>query len=56
MEAGADYNVKSKSQDERWRGSTLPDFPQDTTDRNRTVARLLSPGNKFEFRMLGSSG
>ena len=33
---------------------TLPEIPQDTTDRNRT-SPLAFTGNKFEFRMLGSS-
>ncbi len=32
----------------------LPAFPKDTTDRNRT-SPLAFTGNKFEFRMLGSS-
>ena len=32
----------------------LPHFPQDTTDRNRTSPFAFT-GNKFEFRMLGSS-
>ncbi len=32
----------------------MPDIPQDTTDRNRT-SPLAFTGNKFEFRMLGSS-
>ena len=32
----------------------LPAIPQDTTDRNRT-SPLAFTGNKFEFRMLGSS-
>ena len=32
----------------------LPEIPQDTTDRNRT-SPLAFTGNKFEFRMLGSS-
>ncbi len=32
----------------------LPHIPQDTTDRNRT-SPLAFTGNKFEFRMLGSS-
>jgi len=32
----------------------LPDFPKDATDRNRT-SPLAFTGNKFEFRMLGSS-
>ncbi len=34
--------------------SMLPSFPRDTTDRNRT-SPLAFTGNKFEFRMLGSS-
>ena len=33
---------------------TLPEIPQDTTDRNRT-SPLAFTGNKVEFRMLGSS-
>ena len=32
----------------------LPPFPRDTTDRNRTSPFAFT-GNKFEFRMLGSS-
>ncbi len=32
----------------------LPAIPQDTTDRNRTSPMAFT-GNKFEFRMLGSS-
>ncbi|MCL1806007.1 MAG: glutamine synthetase III [Clostridiales bacterium] len=34
--------------------STLPKLPKDTTDRNRT-SPLAFTGNKFEFRMTGSS-
>ncbi len=34
--------------------SVLPKFPKDTTDRNRTSPFAFT-GNKFEFRMLGSS-
>lgn len=33
---------------------TLPNFPRDTTDRNRTSPFCFT-GNKFEFRMLGSA-
>lgn len=33
---------------------TLPAIPQDNTDRNRTSPMAFT-GNKFEFRMLGSS-
>ncbi|MBO5745893.1 MAG: glutamine synthetase type III, partial [Clostridia bacterium] len=32
----------------------LPDFPKDNTDRNRTSPFAFT-GNKFEFRMLGST-
>ncbi len=34
--------------------STLPDFEKDATDRNRTSPFAFA-GNKFEFRMVGSS-
>lgn len=34
--------------------STLPSFPSDTTDRNRTSPFAFT-GNKFEFRSLGST-
>ena len=34
--------------------STVPDLYRDTTDRNRTTP-LAFTGNKFEFRMVGSS-
>ncbi len=34
--------------------STLPQLPKDTTDRNRTSPFAFT-GNKFEFRMVGSS-
>ncbi len=34
--------------------SSLPSFPKDTTDRNRTSPFAFT-GNKFEFRMCGSS-
>ncbi len=33
--------------------SVLPEFPKDSTDRNRTSPFAFT-GNKFEFRMLGS--
>lgn len=35
--------------------STLPEFPKDVTDRNRTSPFAFT-GNKFEFRMVQSSG
>ncbi|MDX9933753.1 MAG: glutamine synthetase III [Sphaerochaetaceae bacterium] len=34
--------------------STIPDFPKDAIDRNRTSPFAFT-GNKFEFRMIGSS-
>ena len=40
--------------DVRIGADVLPAIPQDTTDRNRT-SPLAFTGNKFEFRMLGSS-
>ncbi len=45
----------SKQQDELKLGvSTLPPLPKDCTDRNRTSPFAFT-GNKFEFRMVGSS-
>ena len=53
LENGADYHNKEKRQMEI--GVTvLPHFPKDTTDRNRTSPFAFT-GNKFEFRMLGST-
>jgi len=53
LENGTLYNGKGKTLMEI--GATvLPHFPKDTTDRNRTSPFAFT-GNKFEFRMLGSS-
>ena len=53
IDSGADY--KGKAQSAMAVGVTaLPHFPKDTTDRNRT-SPFAYTGNKFEFRMLGSS-
>jgi glutamine synthetase len=53
IESGTDYKGKEKHQMQI--GVTaLPDFPKDTTDRNRTSPFAFT-GNKFEFRMVGSS-
>lgn len=50
---GTDYNDIGKQQMEI--GATvLPKFPKDTTDRNRTSPFAFT-GNKFEFRMVGST-
>jgi glutamine synthetase len=43
-----------KSIDLKLGSSTLPPLPKDTTDRNRTSPFAFT-GNKFEFRMVGSS-
>jgi len=53
IEAGASYKGKEKHEMEI--GVTvLPHFPKDSTDRNRTSPFAFT-GNKFEFRMLGST-
>ena len=53
IEADTDYTNAEKTQVEI--GVTvLPRFPKDTTDRNRTSPFAFT-GNKFEFRMLGST-
>ncbi|HWS42538.1 MAG TPA: glutamine synthetase III [Pseudoflavonifractor sp.] len=53
LETGSDYQNKERHQMEI--GVTvLPHFPKDTTDRNRTSPFAFT-GNKFEFRMLGST-
>jgi len=53
IEAGRDYHNKEK-EDLEIGVTVLPHFPKDTTDRNRTSPFAFT-GNKFEFRMLGSS-
>jgi len=53
IESGADYHNREKLQMEI--GVTvLPHFFKDTTDRNRTSPFAFT-GNKFEFRMVGST-
>ena len=53
IETGAVYEGKKKVQ-MKIGADVLPRFPKDTTDRNRTSPFAFT-GNKFEFRMLGSS-
>ena len=53
IENGARYDAKVKEQ-MRIGVHILPKFPKDTTDRNRTSPFAFT-GNKFEFRMVGSS-
>ena len=53
IEADAPYNAAGK-QLMKLGVSVLPSFTKDTTDRNRTSPFAFT-GNKFEFRMLGSS-
>jgi len=49
-----DKDVESKRSQFDIGISTLPKFPKDTTDRNRTSPFAFT-GNKFEFRSVGSS-
>ncbi len=53
VEKGASYDGKEKEQI-KVGVHVLPKFPRDTTDRNRTSPFAFT-GNKFEFRMTGSS-
>lgn len=53
IETDTAYDAKEKIQ-MKIGVHTLPRFPKDTTDRNRTSPFAFT-GNKFEFRMLGSS-
>lgn len=53
METGNEY-VGSERQQFKVGVHVLPRFPKDTTDRNRTSPFAFT-GNKFEFRMVGSS-
>ena len=53
IESGTEYHNQAQLQMEI--GVTaLPHFPKDATDRNRTSPFAFT-GNKFEFRMLGST-
>ena len=53
IENGSKYSQKDKTEMEIG-VDVLPHFPKDTTDRNRTSPFAFT-GNKFEFRMLGST-
>ena len=53
IEEETSYSAQEKTQ-MRIGVHVLPKFPKDTTDRNRTSPFAFT-GNKFEFRMLGSS-
>ena len=53
IDAGTGYKNKEK-QAMQIGVSVLPHFPKDTTDRNRTSPFAFT-GNKFEFRMVGST-
>lgn len=52
MAEGRPYNSATK-QEMKIGVDVLPNFPQDTTDRNRTSPFAFT-GNRFEFRMVGS--
>lgn len=51
--SGSSYHEKERNSIEIG-AEVLPKLPKDTTDRNRTSPFAFT-GNKFEFRMLGSS-
>ncbi|MDY6368115.1 MAG: glutamine synthetase III [Clostridia bacterium] len=53
IESGENYNVK-RDNELKIGVSVLPTIPKDSTDRNRTSPFAFT-GNKFEFRMVGSS-
>ncbi len=53
IETGGVYKAK-KNSNLKIGISTLPPIPKDSTDRNRTSPFAFT-GNKFEFRMVGSS-
>ena len=53
IESGASYDEKTRKEF-KFGVHALPKFPRDTTDRNRTSPMAFT-GNKFEFRMPGSS-
>ena len=53
IEAGEEYSAKEKTE-LKIGVSVLPTIPKDSTDRNRTSPFAFT-GNKFEFRMVGSS-
>ncbi len=54
IEKGEDYEEAKEKELLKIGVHVLPRFPKDTTDRNRTSPFAFT-GNKFEFRMLGSS-
>jgi len=54
IEQDADYKGTSKKKSIRLGIDSLPKLTMDSTDRNRTSPFAFT-GNKFEFRMLGSS-
>ena len=53
IESGKEYFAKEKTE-LKIGVSVLPTIPKDSTDRNRTSPFAFT-GNKFEFRMVGSS-
>ena len=53
IESGEEYFAKEKTE-LKIGVSVLPPIPKDSTDRNRTSPFAFT-GNKFEFRMVGSS-
>ncbi len=53
LEAQVEYKGYNR-EDMKLGARVLPQFPKDTTDRNRTSPFAFT-GNKFEFRMVGST-
>ena len=54
IEAGTHYHHNDQHHQMEIGATVLPHFPKDSTDRNRTSPFAFT-GNKFEFRMLGST-
>ena len=54
IENDTHYDGSRETEMMRIGATALPEFPKDTTDRNRTSPFAFT-GNKFEFRMVGAS-
>jgi len=54
IENDTHYDGNRETEMMRIGATALPDFPKDTTDRNRTSPFAFT-GNKFEFRMVGAN-
>jgi len=54
VESDSAYSAREKDATLKLGVTVLPNFPKDTSDRNRTSPFAFT-GNKFEFRMVGSA-